>query len=734
MSRRGRNFRPCVGTPSCCDFATAAAVENEDIDAEIPMLRNFGISAHIDSGKTTLTERILFYTGRINEIHEVRGKDGVGAKMDSMELEREKGITIQSAATHTKWGDNHMNIIDTPGHVDFTVEVERALRVLDGAVLVLCGVSGVQSQSITVDRQMKRYNVPRVAFINKLDREGANPFKCIKDLRNKLFLNAAAVQIPIGLEKNHAGVVDLVAMEALIFEGEHGETISKLPIPANLEELAQEKRLEMIEALAEVDEEIGELFLMEEDPDVATLQRAIREQTIGLQFVPVYMGSAFKNKGVQPLLDAICMYLPSPLEKPNIALDLKDNENVIELSPGTNKPLVALAFKLEEGRFGQLTYMRVYQGMLAKGGNIFNMSNKKKIKVPRIVRMNSSEMEDIDEARAGEIVAMFGVDCASGDTFTDGSTQLSMESMFVPEPVMSLALKPDSKSGTKFGKALSRFSKEDPTFRHHVDEESKENIVSGMGELHLQIYIERMRREYEVNLEVGQPQVNYRETLTKRSEFNYLHKKQSGGSGQYGRVVGFIEPLDLEDEDAVEGEKFRFTNGILGNAIPPEYIEAVRKGFMEATDKGAQTGHPVEGVHVTLTDGEAHAVDSSELAFRTAAIAAFRGAFLEAGPTILQPMMSCEVNVPSEFQGAVIGGLNRRRGFIKDTQSTEGYTCINANVSLSDMFGYSTDIRSTTQGKGEFTMEYHAHEPVTGDTKAKLMKAYQLKLQERHKK
>jgi len=378
--------------------------------------------------------------------------------------------------------------------------------------------------------------------------------------------------------------------------------------------------------------------------------------------------------------------------------------------------------------------MRVYQGMLAKGGNIFNMSNKKKIKLPRIVRMNSSEMEDIDEARAGEIVAMFGVDCASGDTFTDGSTQLSMESMFVPEPVMSLALKPDSKSGTKFGKALSRFSKEDPTFRHHVDEESKENIVSGMGELHLQIYIERMRREYEVNLEVGQPQVNYRETLTKRSEFNYLHKKQSGGSGQYGRVVGFIEPLDLEDEDAVEGEKFRFTNGILGNAIPPEYIEAVRKGFMEATDKGAQTGHPVEGVHVTLTDGEAHAVDSSELAFRTAAIAAFRGAFLEAGPTILQPMMSCEVNVPSEFQGAVIGGLNRRRGFIKDTQSTEGYTCINANVSLSDMFGYSTDIRSTTQGKGEFTMEYHAHEPVTGDTKAKLMKAYQLKLQERHKK
>jgi len=735
VCRRCHFRRSISKIPSCAKSTAAAVSDNNDGDHDpLSTLRNFGISAHIDSGKTTLTERILFYTGRINQIHEVRGKDGVGAKMDSMELEREKGITIQSAATHTRWGNNHMNIIDTPGHVDFTVEVERALRVLDGAVLVLCGVSGVQSQSITVDRQMKRYSVPRVAFINKLDREGANPFKCISDLRSKLFLNAAPVQIPIGLEKEHTGVVDLVKMEALIFEGEHGEKISKQAIPENLVTLAQEKRMEMIEALAEVDEEIAELFLMEEEPDAEMLHRAIREQTIANQFVPVFMGSAFKNKGVQPLLDAIVSYLPSPLEKQNEALDLADEEKVVPLTCGFDAPLVALAFKLEEGRFGQLTYMRIYQGTLAKGNTIFNVGNRKKIKVPRIVRMNSNEMEDIDEARAGEIVAMFGVDCSSGDTFTDGATQLSMESMFVPEPVMSLALTPDSKSGTKFGKALSRFSKEDPTFRHHVDDESKQNIVSGMGELHLQIYIERMRREFDVNLEVGLPQVNYRETLTKRNDFSYLHKKQSGGSGQYGRVMGFIEPLDLEDEDAVEGEKFRFTNGILGNAIPPEYIEAVRKGFVEAVEKGAQTGFPVENVHVTITDGEAHAVDSSELAFRAAAVGAFRQAFPGAGPTVLQPMMDCEVNVPSEYQGAVIGGLNRRRGFIKDTQTSEGYTRINATVSLEDMFGYSTDIRSNTQGKGEFTMEYASHEPVTGDKKAQLIKAYQAKLAERHKK
>ncbi|MGZ3695561.1 MAG: elongation factor G, partial [Bdellovibrionota bacterium] len=445
-------------------------------------IRNIGISAHIDSGKTTLSERILFYTGKIHAIHEVKGKDGVGAVMDSMDLEREKGITIQSAATFCEWKDININLIDTPGHVDFTVEVERSLRVLDGAVMVLCGVSGVQSQSITVDRQMKRYNVPRLAFINKLDRAGANPFRVIKAIREKLFLNAAAIQIPIGLEEHHKGVVDLVRMRAYYFDGENGENIREEAIPADIADLAKEKREELISKLADVDEQLGEKFLMEEEITEELLNGAIRRQTILLKFVPVLMGSAFKNKGVQPLLDAVAAYLPSPPEVHNEALDQNKGEAKVEIPSDPKAPLVALAFKLEDGRYGQLTYMRIYSGTVKKGDMIMNVSQgDKKMKIPRIVRMHSAVMGDVEEARAGDICAFFGVECASGDTFTDGTQRMTMTSMFIPAAVISLAVAPKDKAGSaSFSKALNRFTKEDPTLRVHRAEESAETILSGM--------------------------------------------------------------------------------------------------------------------------------------------------------------------------------------------------------------------------------------------------------------
>ena len=527
----------------------AAQVQSEE--DRVKNMRNFGISAHIDSGKTTLTERILFYTGRIGAIHEVRGKDGVGAKMDSMDLEREKGITIQSAATFTTWNDQHLNIIDTPGHVDFTVEVERALRVLDGAILVLCAVSGVQSQSITVDRQMKRYDVPRLAFINKLDREGANPQRVVGDLRTKLKLNAVLAQLPIGLEKNLEGVVDLVEMKAYYFDGESGDRLRTEDVPAEMADEAAAAREELVETLADVDEEIGELFLMEEVPTNEQIQAAIRRATIALDLVPVFVGSAFKNKGVQPLMDAVVNYLPSPLDRSMTALDTTNDEAPVALVPESDKPLVALAFKLEEGRYGQLTYLRIYQGELARGNTVHNLTDRKKIKVPRIVRMHSAEMEDVESAGAGEIVAMFGVDCRSGDTFTDSpQLGLAMSSMFVPEPVMSLSCTPKaSKDSGNFTKALTRFGKEDPTFRYHVDNESKQTIIAGMGELHLEVYVERMLREYELEVATGAPQVNYRETIRARADFDYLHRKQTGGSGQYGKISGFIEPLDDPDHE-----------------------------------------------------------------------------------------------------------------------------------------------------------------------------------------
>ncbi|XP_058094853.1 elongation factor G-1, mitochondrial-like [Magnolia sinica] len=683
-------------------------------------LRNIGISAHIDSGKTTLTERILYYTGRIHEIHEVRGRDGVGAKMDSMDLEREKGITIQSAATYCTWNGFQVNIIDTPGHVDFTIEVERALRVLDGAILVLCSVGGVQSQSITVDRQMRRYEVPRLAFINKLDRMGADPWKVLSQARAKLRHHSAAVQVPIGLEEDFQGLVDLVHLKSYFFHGSSGEKVVTGDVPADLEALVAEKRRELIEVVSEVDDQLAEAFLSDEPISPTDLEMAIRRATISRKFVPVFMGSAFKNKGVQPLLNGVIDYLPCPIEVSNHALDQNKNEEKVLLSGTPDGPLVALAFKLEEGRFGQLTYLRIYEGVIRKGNFIINVNTGKKIKVPRLVRMHSDELEDIQEAHAGQIVAVFGVDCASGDTFTDGSVRYTMTSMNVPEPVMSLAVSPVSKdSGGQFSKALNRFQREDPTFRVGLDAESGQTIISGMGELHLDIYVERIRREYKVDAVVGKPRVNFRETVTQRAEFDYLHKKQSGGQGQYGRVCGYVEPLPIGSST-----KFEFENLIIGQAIPSNFIPAIEKGFKEASNSGSLIGHPVENIRVVLTDGASHAVDSSELAFKLAAIYAFRQCYAAAKPVILEPTMVVELKVPTEFQGTVTGDINKRKGVIVGNDQDGDDSVITAHVPLNNMFGYSTSLRSMTQGKGEFTMEYKEHLPVPQDVQMQLVNTY----------
>ncbi|EGG19695.1 mitochondrial translation elongation factor G [Cavenderia fasciculata] len=697
----------------------------------ISNLRNIGISAHIDSGKTTLTERILFYTGRIKEIHDVKGKDGVGAKMDSMDLEREKGITIQSAATYCKWKENHVNIIDTPGHVDFTIEVERALRVLDGAVLVMCGVSGVQSQTITVDRQMRRYNVPRLTFINKLDRVGANPWNVIDQLRRKLQLNAAAVQIPIGLEVNLEGVVDLIKGKGFLF-GEKGSQIQEVDIPDSLIPQFNEKRIELIETVANVDDKLGE-WIIENDfpnnmPDEKTLGDAIRRCTVARKFVPVFMGSAFKNIGVQLLLDGVNSYLPNPSEKANIALDTANNEAEVEMIPDPKKPFVGLAFKLEEGRFGQLTYMRVYQGTLKRGDVIKNVNLNKVLKVPRLVRMHAADMEEVSEVGPGEICAMFGVDCYSGNTFTHQNLSYTMTSMHVPNPVMSLSIQPKGKDGqNNFSKALSKFQKEDPTFRVQSDPDSGEMIISGMGELHLDIYVERMKREYGVECIVGKPLVAYKETIQQRGEYQYTHKKQSGGQGQYAKMLGYIEPMGA-DETGNE-----FVNDIIGNAITPNFIEACKKGFNDAVINGPLIGHPITGVRFVVNDGATHPVDSSELAFRICAVNSFKEGFKVADPMILEPIMKVEVLIPSEFQGSVIGGINRRKGAIFNTNAQGENLIIECEVPLNNMFGYSTELRSATQGKGEFTMEYSKHASVSKELYNSLIEDYQKKRKEENK-
>jgi elongation factor G len=690
---------------------------------DVSKVRNIGISAHIDSGKTTLTERILFYTGKIHAIHEVRGKDGVGATMDSMELEKERGITIQSAATNVHWGETEINIIDTPGHVDFTIEVERALRVLDGAILVLCGVAGVQSQSFTVDRQMRRYNVPRLAFVNKLDRSGANPFKVKDALVEKLQHNAVMMQIPIGLEDAHDGVVDLVTMRAHKFSGDNGENISDEDIPAELLDDAHQYRQELIEKAADFDDELMEKFLSEEEISTELLKSAIRKGTLSLGLTPVFCGSAYKNRGVQLLLNAVTDYLPNPTEVVNEAYNLDKEEEKEEMKIDPTKPFVGYAFKLQQTQFGQLTYMRLYQGTVKKGDFITNIREGKKVKVPRLVRMMSDKMEDIESAQAGDMVAMFGIDCETGDTFTDGTCQYSMTSMHVPDAVISLSVRPKDKSNAdNFTKALNKFRKEDPTFRVHRDEESNETIISGMGELHLDVYVERMNREFKCPVITGQPQVAYRETIGNQADFDYTHKKQTGGSGQFAKVVGKLVPIPAEEE-----KNYEFVDNIVGGRIPKEYIPACDKGFQEQMAKGPLIGFPIVNVKCELDDGAYHDVDSSEMAFRICAMAAFRQAYAKANPVALEPMMKLEVTCPEEFQGTVMGQINQRRGIIQGSSATDIGSVINAEVPLSEMFGYSTDLRSATQGKGEFTMEFARYAQCPRNIQDDLAKAYEKK-------
>ena len=690
-------------------------------------MRNIGISAHIDSGKTTLSERILYFCNKIHAIHEVRGKDGVGATMDSMELERERGITIASAATNVNWKGHEINIIDTPGHVDFTIEVERSLRVLDGAILVLCSVGGVQSQSITVDRQMKRYHVPRIAFVNKCDRTGANPYKVKQQLIDKLGLNAVLMQIPIGLEDRLEGVVDLVEMKALYFDsGNDGLQVREAEIPEELKAEAEAKREEMLDAVSMFSDELMEAML-EENVTPELIKDAVRKGTISLQLCPVFMGSAYKNKGIQPLLDGVVNYLPNPTEVENVALDLDNNEKEVVLESNPDKPTVILAFKLEDGQFGQLTYIRVYQGKIKKGDTLYNTRTRKKFNVGRLIKMHASEMEDISECGCGEIAALFGIDCASGDTFCDPSINYSMTSMFVPNPVISLAIKPvDKKSADNMAKALNRFTKEDPTFQTYVDPESNQTIIKGMGELHLDVYIERMKREYKAEVEVGKPEVAYREAISQRADFNYTHKKQTGGSGQYARVAGYIEPT-VANSDEEPAADYEFVDEIKGGAIPTEYIPSCDKGFQSAMKKGTQVGFPVIGVKVCINDGAWHPVDSSDMAFQTAAIGAFREAFEKAKPCILEPIMKVEVEGPSEFQGNIFGSINQRRGMIISSTEDNNQCQVVAEVPLSEMFGYSTVLRSLTQGKAEFTMEVARYGKVPSSVSEELKKAYQEK-------
>ena len=681
-------------------------------------VRNIGISAHIDSGKTTLTERVLYYAGRIHVIKEVRGE---GAVMDHMELEKERGITITSAATTVQWGDTKVNIIDTPGHVDFTVEVERSLRVLDGAVLVLCAVAGVQSQSITVDRQMKRYNVPRLAFINKMDRTGANPQNVMRQLESKLGLTAVPLQLPMGAEMNFAGVIDLIDREAVYFDGDNGETVRREPIPAEYVEAAERARQGMLEALSMVSDKVMELLLEEQEVPIDLIHQTLREAIVASQICPVFVGSAYKNKGVQLLLDAVARYLPSPLDREIFAKDNNNGMAEVPLAADPDEPLVAMAFKLVEEQYGQLTYMRIYQGTLKKGHFYFNSRQRKKGRISRILRVHADQKEDIDAAGPGDIVAVMGIEPATGDTYCDESVNFSLESIFAAKPVIDLAINPVKRADIdKMGKALHRFMREDPTFRVHVDKETSETIISGMGELHLEIYVERIRREYKVDCSVGMPKVSYREAPTSVTPFNYKHRKQTGGSGQYAHVIGVMEPLP---HDAPE--PFVFENKVTGGRIPSEYIPSVEKGFRDSLGKGPLAGYEVLGVKMTLQDGSYHDVDSSDMAFQICARDCFRETFRKADPVLLEPIMKVEVECPVEFQGPVTGTVSSKRGVILGTEARDGYAVISAEVPLSEMFGYSNDLRSMTQGKGTFSMEFLKYQKVPSRFQEEIVKKAQ---------
>jgi elongation factor G len=688
--------------------------------SQLDHVRNLGISAHIDSGKTTLSERILYYSGRIHKVGEVKG-DGPGATMDFMELEKERGITITSAATQVHWEDHTINLIDTPGHVDFTVEVERSLRVLDGAVLVLCAVGGVQSQSLTVDRQMKRYHVPRIAFINKMDRNGANFRSVVQQIKEKLGVTPVPLQIPIGAGADFEGVIDLLTMEAIHFDGTQGEKVRRDKIPAAMQEIAENSRNEMLEALSLFSDELMMALLEEQVFPVEELKKLIREATLGHEMVPVLCGSAFKNKGVQPLLDAVCDYLPAPTDRQITAIDVDATEKAkqaaaggeyetvrVPLTTSESDPLVAMAFKTVVEQFGQLTYFRVYQGKIKKGESYTNARTGKKVRFGRLVRMHANDRVDIDEAGAGDIMAVVGVDCASGDTFCGGDVNYALENIYLPIPVIRLSVAPLARDGAdRLGKALERFRREDPTFHVGTDPETGETIIAGMGQLHLEVYVERIRREYKCEVVIGEPKVAYKETPTKAVEFNYKHKKQTGGSGQYGHVVGRLYQLP---EDA--NESFEFVNSVTQGRIPIQYIPACEAGFERAITKGPLIECEVVRVGVELTDGSYHDVDSSEKAFEVCAWYAMREALNKADVCLLEPIMKLEIEAPDEYQGSITGHLSSKRGIIQSAENRNKVCIITAEVPLAGMFDYANELRSMTQGKGGFSMEFACYRQV----------------------
>ena len=672
-------------------------------DIPLEKVRNIGIAAHIDAGKTTTTERILFYSGIVHKIGEVHEGTAV---TDWMEQERERGITITAAAISTSWRDCRINIIDTPGHVDFTIEVERSMRVLDGVIAVFCSVGGVQPQSETVWRQADRYKVPRIAFVNKMDRTGANFFKVYEQVKDRLRANAVPIQIPIGSESEFVGIVDLVRMRAKIYKDDIGQEIEDTEIPDELKELAEEYRAKMIESVAETDEALLEKYLEGEEFTEEEIRRALRQGTIEGTIMPMLCGSAFKNKGVQLLLDAVVDYLPSPPEVPAIKGTLPDGTEAVRKSDD-EEPFSALAFKIATDKFGRLTFIRVYSGVLTKGSYVYNSTKDKKERISRLIILKSNDRIDVDEMRAGDLGAVMGLkDTTTGDTLCDEDNPIILESLFVPEPVISVAVEPKTKGDMdKLSKALQALSDEDPTFRVSSNQETNQTVIAGMGELHLEILVDRMLREFRVEANVGKPQVAYRETVRKPVNTEGKFIRQSGGKGQYGHVVIKLEPGEV-------ASGFEFVSKIVGGAIPKEYIPAVEQGMKEACESGIIAGYPVIDLKVTLVDGSYHEVDSSEMAFKIAGSMAIQDAVKKASPVILEPMMKVEVEVPEDFLGDVMGDLNSRRGNIEGMNSEDGVAKVAAKVPLAEMFGYATDIRSKTQGRGIFSMEFSNYDEV----------------------
>ncbi|MFO0939511.1 MAG: elongation factor G [Pirellulales bacterium] len=673
----------------------------------IQRLRNIGISAHIDSGKTTLTERMLYYCGRIHQMHDVKGADGVGATMDSDPIERKRGITISSAVTSVDWKDHIFQIIDTPGHVDFTVEVERSLRVLDGAVMVLCSVGGVQSQSFTVDRQMRRYGIPRLAFINKMDRVGANPARVIQEMRDKLKTNAVALQLPIGSEDSFVGVVDLITMQAVYFDGSFGQIVRREAVPAELQETAQVARAEMIEAIALVDEALFEKLSSDSQPTIEEIRQAIRRSAIARSLTPVLMGSAGKNCAIQELLDAVAFYLPAPTDRQVWAIDLRqsatsgEEPSLVALSSNVEDPCVAMAYKTVVEDFGPVTFIRVYQGRIEKGQTLINARSGKRQRFVKLVRMHADRRTEIESAEAGDLCGVIGLDSVLGETYSSDGFKVALESIDVAEPVLRLSIEPQSREDAdQLVKALDRFRRQDPTFRFWNDAESGQMLIAGMGQLQLEVYLQRLQDEYDCKVHVGKPQVSFKERPTRSLSFEYRLKKQNGGPGQFAQIAGRLEVLPMNS-----GSSFEFSSEVSGGRISPPYIQAVREGIEEALTCGPLGGFPVVSVRIVLEDGLEHEKDSSEMSFRRCAAEAMREVVLpRAGIELLEPMVQVEVEVPSQVQGGTVGILSRKRASISSSNDCEGTCRIIAQVPLAELLDYANELRSQTQGKGTFSM------------------------------